>query len=310
MFLNNRYHDPTLGHFTSVDPLVGQTGMPYLYGDGNPATLSDPTGLAACADDDNCGFAGSGTGRTSKLTDAQMKNLESDDGAVWVVQNLDVVWNACRTDWNACRDKVYNPEKVEGWDLNDSDDAAMYEAYRMTYRTMLAYQRAGVAKVDGGVGNTKGGGGRLTSADGQELSLELLAAGWDGGDYGISARWTDNDSGWAIGVSGSACLVVCLRIGIYFGSDGINPHVGFGGAGLGLAATVDVVPIAGACSQQGSGVGIAGGGGLVGGASVSGSIDSGVVPSSLELSGGVGFLQWLPSSPVGGGGSFTWMAGC
>jgi len=48
VFLNNRYHDPTLGHFTTVDPLVGKTGQPYLYGDGNPTTLSDPSGL--CAD--------------------------------------------------------------------------------------------------------------------------------------------------------------------------------------------------------------------------------------------------------------------
>jgi len=45
VYLNNRYHDPQLGAFISVDPLVGQTGMPYLYGDGSPVTLSDPSGL-------------------------------------------------------------------------------------------------------------------------------------------------------------------------------------------------------------------------------------------------------------------------
>ena len=44
-YLNNRYYDPTLGNFVSVDPLVGKTGTPYLYANGNPATLSDPTGL-------------------------------------------------------------------------------------------------------------------------------------------------------------------------------------------------------------------------------------------------------------------------
>jgi len=47
VYLNNRYHDPQLGAFISVDPLVGQTGMPYLYGDGSPVTLSDPSGLCA-----------------------------------------------------------------------------------------------------------------------------------------------------------------------------------------------------------------------------------------------------------------------
>ena len=45
MFLNNRYHDPTLGTFISVDPLVASTGEPYIYASGNPTTHSDPTGL-------------------------------------------------------------------------------------------------------------------------------------------------------------------------------------------------------------------------------------------------------------------------
>ncbi|MGB8861566.1 MAG: RHS repeat-associated core domain-containing protein, partial [Ilumatobacteraceae bacterium] len=42
-YLNNRYQDPTTGTFISVDPLVGKTGTPYLYANGNPTTLSDPS---------------------------------------------------------------------------------------------------------------------------------------------------------------------------------------------------------------------------------------------------------------------------
>ena len=52
-YLNNRYYDPQLGVFASVDPLVAKTGVPYLYASGNPETLSDPTGQSpadACAD--------------------------------------------------------------------------------------------------------------------------------------------------------------------------------------------------------------------------------------------------------------------
>lgn len=45
-YLNNRYYDPQLGVFTSVDPLVSKTGTPYLYTAGNPTTLSDPSGLS------------------------------------------------------------------------------------------------------------------------------------------------------------------------------------------------------------------------------------------------------------------------
>jgi RHS repeat-associated protein len=46
-FLNNRYHDPTLGSFISVDPLVSVTQQPYAYGNNNPIRYSDPTGLCA-----------------------------------------------------------------------------------------------------------------------------------------------------------------------------------------------------------------------------------------------------------------------
>ena len=46
-YLNNRYQDPATGVFLSVDPLVQSTGEPYLYGSGNPTTLSDPLGLCA-----------------------------------------------------------------------------------------------------------------------------------------------------------------------------------------------------------------------------------------------------------------------
>lgn len=44
VYLNNRYHDPTLGSFLSVDPLVQETGDPYIYGAANPTTYSDPDG--------------------------------------------------------------------------------------------------------------------------------------------------------------------------------------------------------------------------------------------------------------------------
>ncbi len=45
VFLNARYYNPTTGTFLSVDPLNETTGEPYLYANGNPTTLSDPTGL-------------------------------------------------------------------------------------------------------------------------------------------------------------------------------------------------------------------------------------------------------------------------
>ena len=44
-YLNNRYHDPVLGAFISVDPLVTMTGDAYVYGHANPILFSDPSGL-------------------------------------------------------------------------------------------------------------------------------------------------------------------------------------------------------------------------------------------------------------------------
>jgi RHS repeat-associated protein len=52
-YLNNRYLDPTLGRFVSVDPIVDVTRDAYGYGNNNPITRSDPTGL--CAPDDGGG---------------------------------------------------------------------------------------------------------------------------------------------------------------------------------------------------------------------------------------------------------------
>jgi hypothetical protein len=46
-YLNNRYHDPQLGSFVSVDPLVAVTRDAYGYGNSNPVTFSDPLGLCA-----------------------------------------------------------------------------------------------------------------------------------------------------------------------------------------------------------------------------------------------------------------------
>lgn len=50
VYLNNRYHDPQLGVFISVDPLVSSTGEPYIYASGNPTTHSDPTGRCGPSD--------------------------------------------------------------------------------------------------------------------------------------------------------------------------------------------------------------------------------------------------------------------
>ena len=47
IYLINRYYDPVTGQFLSVDPADAATGQPYAYANGNPVSLTDPTGLWA-----------------------------------------------------------------------------------------------------------------------------------------------------------------------------------------------------------------------------------------------------------------------
>ena len=45
IYLVNRYYDPSTDQFLSVDPLVDQTGQPYVFVNDNPLNATDPLGL-------------------------------------------------------------------------------------------------------------------------------------------------------------------------------------------------------------------------------------------------------------------------
>jgi RHS repeat-associated protein len=61
-YLRARFYDPATSQFLTKDPINFQTRMPYLYADGNPLSLVDPSGMGPCAlgfiacdeDDDPC----------------------------------------------------------------------------------------------------------------------------------------------------------------------------------------------------------------------------------------------------------------
>ncbi len=72
--LGAREYDPTLGRFLSVDPLIlpGDSTQlnPYVYGNNNAATFSDPTGEAyeECVSGQyNCTYGKGGTGDLKKV---------------------------------------------------------------------------------------------------------------------------------------------------------------------------------------------------------------------------------------------------
>jgi RHS repeat-associated protein len=64
-YLTNRYYDPRIGVFLSVDPLVGKTGQPYAYGSGSPTTFSDASGLEPCSLEGSCTSADYGPSPTT-----------------------------------------------------------------------------------------------------------------------------------------------------------------------------------------------------------------------------------------------------
>jgi RHS repeat-associated protein len=80
-YLNARYYNPAIGQFISVDPLVESTLHPYLYGDGNPIGLSDPTGLEpGCNANDSGSCANVHGDVEDAIASNQYKETVGDDG--------------------------------------------------------------------------------------------------------------------------------------------------------------------------------------------------------------------------------------
>lgn len=50
IYFINRYYNPATGQFISIDPAVSQTLEAYGYADGDPVSVTDPTGLEAPGD--------------------------------------------------------------------------------------------------------------------------------------------------------------------------------------------------------------------------------------------------------------------
>jgi RHS repeat-associated protein len=50
IYLINRYYDPAMGQFVSVDPEVLETGQPYSYATDDPVNVTDPSGLGSLCD--------------------------------------------------------------------------------------------------------------------------------------------------------------------------------------------------------------------------------------------------------------------
>jgi RHS repeat-associated protein len=93
-YLNNRYLDPALGRFISVDPLVAMTHSAYGYASNNPISRSDPSGLCdACLWSDG-------------VTNASRAAQASEFGPVSDAHNLETNLGLCRHMYSQCASQV------------------------------------------------------------------------------------------------------------------------------------------------------------------------------------------------------------
>ncbi len=117
------------------------------------------------------------------------------------------------------------------------------------------------------------------------------------------------------GISISLCILFCLNVGMY----GLHPFVQVGGAGFGFSANLHSLS-KGPCKQKGWAWGLSGAAGYGGGLSYNYKSRNtpavapwkGIDGSNLNLSASIGYktMFTLPTSPVSGGNSYTWVFGC
>ncbi|CAI9389581.1 RHS repeat-associated core domain-containing protein [Microbacterium sp. T2.11-28] len=125
VLLGARFFDPGSGVFVSVDPLL-DPGNPaqfnaYVYAGNNPATWSDPSGLAwtgpvADGGDHRYTWKGkTGTGKTKTKTGASSGSTRSSGGTSTVISGVTVTshtaFGACGQSYNPCASKPLTAEQ-------------------------------------------------------------------------------------------------------------------------------------------------------------------------------------------------------
>jgi hypothetical protein len=208
--LHNRYHDPALGIFLSVDPLVATTAEPYLCASGNPTTLSDPTGLTPCgpSEEFGCGPIMDKPDRICAVAPnwpgCAHKPPPAEEVQKWV--------DTCQGGWTYCNQLVT--------DGGIYDDPAAWQAFSaLTILLGLgylevqgvgsyqAYLFANTAMLPKGFDNFRVQAG---SADGV-LTFDVVPVKF---------------SGWSLGITSGYCPLFCLEVGI--SGKGVYTRTGVG----------------------------------------------------------------------------------
>lgn len=111
IYLLNRYYDPTVGQFLSIDPEVKTTLQPYAYTQGNPVSQTDPTGLISArgvVNWANANYSGGDNGYVDDCTDFASRALHLGGGDPQT-------WPAPKTSQNVINDRKNDWYWYYGW---------------------------------------------------------------------------------------------------------------------------------------------------------------------------------------------------
>jgi hypothetical protein len=211
--IRNRYYDPTLTTFTSVDPLVAATGTPYLYANANPTTYTDPTGLATGA---ACSWVvGADAGCTDVETQGDGSGSMFDPrvsvGAGLVDAAYSIETGSAAGDesyWDAAR-AVGDVQSASLWGDLIGVGYRYYQAlqfhywmHRLVQTHMLRTHLVGGSRME-----LPAGGGRV------DLAAPMFGAGWWIAELKPSGRGSDPETGrqlrgYLASLPGSSAAVV------------------------------------------------------------------------------------------------------
>jgi RHS repeat-associated protein len=158
-YLTHRYLDPASDQFITLDPALQLTGQPYSYASGDPANLTDPTGLGGATNP----FGGNFWTKGNFLSDPVQKRIDCGSSIFdALIESYDPVYGDMEA-YSAARDNgnsvwasmvmAYNPayQAVDGY---YNEIQAAEQGQPLT--TQLKYGVQAVAGVAGTVGFATG----------------------------------------------------------------------------------------------------------------------------------------------------------
>jgi RHS repeat-associated protein len=227
--MQQRYFDPILGRFLSVDPITahaspGANFNRYWYANNNPYRFTDPDGRRACGKNTTCQLSQGAQGGTIQVGPPTMRSGD----------------NAPRTAGSAAsgnRQSEHSSEKIKT--KRDSEQSDLTGTAGVTPGVNVFLLLGGISANAGGVAGTDGRACFVMTLCGQ-FGFGLYGGAEASVPLGLSREGTDAVGGWDVGLAGGvghgAAVTGDANISIS-GRSGSVDVVGVG-AGVGMYGAV------------------------------------------------------------------------